>query len=77
MLKSQHEIEVFPGSGGFYWRARYVGKGVTANKIVADGSEAYSTASNARRAARRIGRALVFARVVDVEQHVERKYRGR
>jgi hypothetical protein len=68
MLKSKHEIEVFEGRrGGFYWRARFTGKGPLTNKIIADGSEPYSTRSNARRAARRIGRALAFAPVVNVE----------
>lgn len=68
MLKPKHRIEVIEGRGGFYWRARFIGKGPMGNKIIADGSEPYSTRSNARRAARRIGRALMFAPVVDVEK---------
>jgi hypothetical protein len=62
--KPQHRIEVFEGRrGGFYWRARHL----KTNRIVADGSEPYSTRSNASRAARRIGRALFFAPVVNFE----------
>ena len=57
-----HKIEVFEGRGGFYWRARHTKTG----KIVADGSEPYSNKSNARRAAKRIGRALIFAPVINV-----------
>lgn len=61
MLKPQHRIEVFEGKrGGWYWRARHIKTAM----IVSDGSEPYSTASNARRAARRIGRALIFAPVI-------------
>jgi hypothetical protein len=41
---------------------------VNTNKIVADGSEPYSTRSNARRAAKRIGRSLMFAPVVNLER---------
>ena len=70
ILKPQHTIEVYPGRGGWYWRARHI----KTSKIVADGSEAYSTASNARRAARRIGRVLAFAPVVNVEQKVRQRY---
>lgn len=62
MLKPKHNIEVYQGRrGGFYWRARHL----NTMKIIADGSEPYSTASNARRAARRIGRALLLAPVVE------------
>lgn len=63
ITKSRKQIEVFAGLGGFYWRARDRNR-----KIVADGSEAYSTRSNARRAARRIGLALLTAPVVDLER---------
>jgi hypothetical protein len=70
MFKSQHRIEVFEGSSGFYWRARHL----PTSKIVADGSEGYSTASNARRAARRIGRVLAFAPVINYNPE---KPRGR
>lgn len=56
----EHKIEVFPGKNDeWYWRARHH----RTSKIVADGSQGYSTASNARRAARRIGRALAIAPV--------------
>lgn len=61
--KPRKQIEVFAGRGGFYWRARDKN-----GKIVADGSQAYSTRSNARRAARRIGLALLTAPVVDLER---------
>jgi hypothetical protein len=64
MFAPQHRIEVFAGRGGFYWSARHL----KSHKIVADGAEAYSTKSNARRAARRIGRVLMFAPVVNVER---------
>ena len=62
----KHRIEVYPASmgEGWYWRARFIGKGPMHNRIVADGSEAYSSKSNAKRAARRIGRVLFFAPVV-------------
>jgi uncharacterized protein YegP (UPF0339 family) len=63
MTKPRKQIEVFPGAmGEFYWRARDKN-----GLIVADGSQGYSTRSNARRAARRIGRALVLAPVINVE----------
>jgi hypothetical protein len=66
MLNPKHQIEVFEGKrGGHYWRARHI----ATQRIVADGSEPYSTASNARRAARRIGRSLIFAPVVTVEDN--------
>jgi uncharacterized protein YegP (UPF0339 family) len=65
MSKPRKQIEVFEGKrGGFFWRARDRN-----GKIVADGAEPYSTASNARRAARRIGRSLIFAPVVTVEDN--------
>jgi hypothetical protein len=64
MIRPSHKIEVFAGNKGFYWRARHV----NTNKIVADGSEPYSTRSNARRAAKRIGRSLMFAPVVNLER---------
>jgi uncharacterized protein YegP (UPF0339 family) len=60
-MKSRKQIEVYSGRTGYYWRARDRN-----GHIVADGSEAYSTRSNARRAARSIIRSLVFATVVDV-----------
>jgi hypothetical protein len=73
MLKPKHKIEVFPGKrGGFYWRARFVGKGPMSNKIIADGSQPYSNRSNARRAARRIGRVLAFAPIVNIEVNHDR-----
>jgi hypothetical protein len=59
------QVEVYQGSsGGWYWRLR----NLRSRKITADGSEQYSTASNARRAARRAGRALVLAAVVTLER---------
>jgi hypothetical protein len=62
IIKPKHRIEVFEGQrGGFFWRARHI----STSKIVADGSEPYSTRSNARRAARRIGRMLMFAPVIN------------
>lgn len=61
MFEPTHRIEVFEGKGGWYWRARHL----RTHNIVAGGSEAYSTKSNARRAARRIGRVLLLAEVVD------------
>lgn len=64
MAKPRKQIEVYPGArGGFFWRARDKN-----GHIVADGAEAYSTRSNARRAARAIGRSLIFAPVVDLER---------
>lgn len=69
MLKPKHQIEVFEGRGGFYWRARHI----RTCKIVADGSEAYSTASNARRAARRIGGALLLAPVINLNAPGDRR----
>jgi hypothetical protein len=72
MLKPQHRIEVFSGRNGFYWRARHL----KTSKIVADGSEPYSTKSNARRAARRIGRVLIFAPVVDIKEEARTKRHG-
>lgn len=60
MFKAKHRIEVYHSMGDWYWRARHV----TTSKIVADGSEGYSTKSNAMRAARRIGRVLIFAPIV-------------
>jgi hypothetical protein len=69
MLKPQHRIEVIEGKDGdHYWRARHL----KTSKIVADGSQGYSTPSNARRAARRIGRVLMFAPVVNVEVRHDR-----
>jgi uncharacterized protein YegP (UPF0339 family) len=57
-------IEVFEGGkGGWYWSLRNHNGHVTA-----DGCEPYSTASNARRAARAAGRSLVFARVKMVKR---------
>jgi hypothetical protein len=75
---AKHRIEVFEGANGWYWRARYVGPGPMTMKIVADGSEAYSTKSNARRAARRVGRMLIFAPVVNLAKptHINGDYRG-
>jgi uncharacterized protein YegP (UPF0339 family) len=61
-MKSRKQIEVYAGARGFFWRLRDKN-----SKIVADGSEPYSTRSNARRAARSVGRAMVFAPVVDLE----------
>jgi uncharacterized protein YegP (UPF0339 family) len=61
--KARKQIETFEGRRGFYWRARDKN-----GKIVADGAEAYSTRSNARRAARRIGFGLLTAPVVDLER---------
>lgn len=67
MLRPHHRIEVYESHrGGFYWRARHI----KTHKIVADGSEPYSTRSNARRAARRIGRALFVAPVVDIKSNL-------
>ena len=63
-MRSRKQIEVYAGRAGFYWRARDKN-----GKIVADGSEPYSTRSNARRAARKIIRALLFATIVDVENY--------
>jgi uncharacterized protein YegP (UPF0339 family) len=60
----KHRIEVFEGRNGFYWRARHL----KTDKIIADGSEGYSTRSNARRAAKRIGLVLMVAPVVNVEK---------
>lgn len=74
MLKPKHEIEVFAGLNGWYWRARHL----ATQNIVADGSQPYSTKSNARRAARRIGRVLMFAPVVERQpKTVPGDYRGR
>jgi uncharacterized protein YegP (UPF0339 family) len=45
--------------------------------VIADGGEGYSTKSNARRAARRVGGALILARVVDVTRtYTNGDYRG-
>lgn len=50
-------IEYFPGADNqWYWRYR-----ARNGKISATGGEGYSTKSNARRAARRIGVAITFA----------------
>lgn len=50
-------IEYFIGANGdWYWRYR-----ARNGKITCDGSEGYSTKSNAVRAARKTGAALVFA----------------
>lgn len=69
MPKSTHAIEVFEGrGGGFYWRARFVGKGPMTKKIIADGSQSYSTRSGAGRAARRVGRVLVLAPVINIRK---------
>lgn len=69
MLKPKHRIEVFEGNrGGFFWRARHI----STSKIVADGSQPYSTRSNARRAARRIGRMLAFAPVINLAPETTR-----
>jgi uncharacterized protein YegP (UPF0339 family) len=59
---AKHRIEVFEGANGWYWRARHL----ATSHIICDGSEAYSTKSNARRAARRVGRMLIFAPVVNL-----------
>jgi hypothetical protein len=62
VIRPQHRIEVYEGiRGGFFWRARHL----KTSKIIADGSEPYSTRSNARRAARRIGRMLMFAPIIN------------
>lgn len=47
-----HHFEISRGlkGSGFYWRLRCLDN----RKIVADGSEAYSTKSNCRRAVRRL-----------------------
>lgn len=64
-MKTRKQIEVYPGPrGGFYWRLRDKN-----GQIVADGSESYSTRSNARRAARAVGRGIIFAPVVDLERN--------
>lgn len=66
-LFREHQIEVFEGErGGFFWRARHM----RTYMIIADGSESYSTRSNARRAARRIGRALAVAPVIDLKERL-------
>lgn len=45
--------------------------------VIADGSQCYSTQSNARRAARRVGGALILARVVDVTRpYTNGEHRG-
>jgi hypothetical protein len=67
LFTPKHRIEVYEGDrGGFFWRARHI----ATMKIVADGSEPYSTRSNARRAARRIGRVLFTAPVIDIREKI-------
>lgn len=52
-------VEVYPGSDDrWYWRYRSKNR-----KITADGSEGYASKSNAKRAARRAGVALAFAKI--------------
>lgn len=47
------------GNGKFYWR------GVSRNgQITCTGHQGYSTKSNAKRAARKTGRQLAFAKVI-------------
>lgn len=70
--KPKHRIEVYEGLHGWFWRARHI----ASSKIIADGSEAYSTKSNATRAARRIGRALMFAPVVNITHTYGRGING-
>jgi uncharacterized protein YegP (UPF0339 family) len=63
IVKPRKQIEVYESRrGGHYWRMRDKN-----GKIVADGSEAYATPSNARRAARAVARAMLFAPIVTVE----------
>ncbi|MDQ3023442.1 MAG: DUF1508 domain-containing protein [bacterium] len=62
-------VEVFEGErGGWYWSLRN-----NNGLITADGSEPYSTSSNARRAARRAGRSLIFASIESVTRSYPRR----
>lgn len=51
------KVEIFEGADRqWYWRARCTRN----HRIIATGGEGYATASNARRAARRIGGAMLL-----------------
>lgn len=73
-MKAKNEIELYIDRAGEHrWSLRNINNG----NITADGSEGYATESNARRAARKTGLALLFAsfkRVVRPHQNGD--YRG-
>jgi uncharacterized protein YegP (UPF0339 family) len=62
-MKRQTQIEVYPGrhDNEWYWRLRHKN-----GRIMCDGSEAYYSASNAKRGARRTAGTLLISSIVSV-----------
>jgi uncharacterized protein YegP (UPF0339 family) len=57
-MKAKNQVEIYEDRRGeFRWSLRNLNN----HNITADGSEGYSTNSNARRAARKAGWALILA----------------